>query len=308
MADLTPFHAQLDYLKQKIAENELLLGDPDLAELAKAEITNLHEQEASVLQAIQDVEQQQKEESGEMPINCIFEFRAGTGGDEAKIWMNDLLRMYTRFCEAVGLKIEYLDDMVFKVKGRFHHNDQTYTPFQLFQYESGVHRVQRVPETEAQGRVHTSTASIAVLPEVSPKLIEINLGDLEWNFSRAGGAGGQNVNKVNTAVELHHVPSGIKVESRRERHQERNREIALELLRSMLWEKEEEKRLSAEGSARSAIGRSMRAEKIRTYNYPQNRVTDHRINVSWYSLSTIMEGDLTQLLMEIQEKMTEETA
>lgn len=306
MSDLSPYQQQIAYLDQQITEHQALFDDPELAELAKQEIDSLQQQKKMVEEAMAQVQAEDAENSGEKYTNCVIEFRAGAGGDEAKIWMNDLLRMYTRFCENAGLKMEFLDDLVCKVKGKFHHEDKVFTPFELFQYESGVHRVQRVPETEAQGRIHTSTASVAVLPELTSKQIEINPSDLQWNFSRAGGAGGQNVNKVNTAVELLHVPSGIKVESRRERHQERNREIALELLRSKLWEIEEMKKATAVDSARSAIGRSMRAEKIRTYNYPQNRVTDHRINVSWHNLSGILEGDLSDVLIETQEKMREE--
>jgi peptide chain release factor 1 len=176
-------------------------------------------------------------------------------------------------------------------------------PYDILKYESGVHRVQRVPSTEAQGRIHTSTASVAVLPEIPARAIEIRDDDLEWQFIRAGGAGGQNVNKVNTAVRLTHKPTGTQVSARQERTQSQNREIALEILRSMLWEIEEEKRLQTIGQARSAIGRAQRAEKIRTYNYPQNRVTDHRITTSWYSLETILEGDLFKVIPVVRAKL-----
>jgi peptide chain release factor 1 len=166
-----------------------------------------------------------------------------------------------------------------------------------------VHRVQRVPATEAQGRIHTSTASIAVIPEVKKTAVEIKDTDLEWSFMRAGGAGGQNVNKVNSAVRLIHLPTGIAVSSRQERSQAQNREVALDMLRGQLWEIQEEARLKAEGNARSMIGRAQRAEKIRTYNFPQNRVTDHRINKSWYSLETMIEGDLKNMFLEVREAM-----
>ena len=299
-----PYQSQIDEIDQKIIENQALTDDPELGPLAKQEISDLEMQKKSLLEAVSAMESDGESfVEGEIPKNCIIEIRGGTGGDEGKIWAKDLERMYARYCEGTELKVEVLEDLVFRVRGKIVLNGQELTAYQLFQYESGVHRVQRVPTTEAQGRIHTSTASVAVLPEVSAKAVEINPNDLEWSFSRAGGAGGQNVNKVNTAVELLHKPSGIKVESRRERHQEKNRAIALEQLRSMLWQIEEDKKLEAIGDARSTIGRNMRAEKIRTYNYPQNRVTDHRINESWYSLDTIVEGNLQKMLEEVHEKI-----
>ena len=160
-----------------------------------------------------------------------------------------------------------------------------------------------MPATEAQGRIHTSTASVAVLPEIAQNAVEIRDEDLEWQFMRSGGAGGQSVNKTSSAVRLTHRPSGIVVTSSRERKQAQNRQIALELLRAQLWEIEEEKKMAQQGQARSAIGRAMRAEKIRTYNYPQNRVTDHRIAVSWHNLDTIIDGDLEKVLLEVRQKL-----
>jgi peptide chain release factor 1 len=211
--------------------------------------------------------------------------------------------MYTRFVELTDFKLEYLDDLVIKLKGKTKLDGEIFYPYELLKYESGVHRVQRVPVTESQGRIHTSTASVAVLPEIHQSAVEIRDEDLTWQFIRAGGAGGQSVNKTSSAVRLTHEPSGIAVTSSRERKQAQNRQIALELLRSQLWEIEEEKKAAKEGQARSAIGRAMRAEKIRTYNYPQNRVTDHRINVSWHNLESILDGDLTKLLLEIREQL-----
>lgn len=303
------FQQQLADLEARIAENQALHADPDLAELATAEIARLEEQKLSLLAAQKQYSAGSDDETEEVeiPKNCIIELRAGTGGDEAKIWAKDLQRMYLRYCEVKNLKVEMRDELEFRVRGRVELGGEELTAYQLFQFESGVHRVQRVPATESQGRIHTSTASVAVLPEISAKAIEIRSDELQWHFTRAGGNGGQNVNKVNTAVELTHVPTGIKIESRKERYQERNREIALEVLRARLWEMEDEKRLLAIGNARAAIGRNMRSEKIRTYNYAQNRVTDHRINVSWHDLSTIVEGNLEKLLTETHENMREET-
>jgi len=183
--------------------------------------------------------------------------------------------------------------------------------YKLFRYDSGVHRVQRVPSTEAAGRIHTSTASVAVLPEVTAAAVEIKEEDLEWSFMRAGGAGGQSVNKTSSAVRLVHKPSGLVVNARTERKQAQNRQIALELLRAQLWQIEEDKKMAEIDEARSNIGRNMRAEKIKTYNYPQSRVTDHRIHQSWYNLEGILEGDLDELiastksLIEVDQKTGE---
>lgn len=277
--------AQITELTAKIAENEALLSDPELRELAQIELASLREQR-DVLQASIDQVARAKERAAQAPAydNCILEVRAGTGGEEAKLWAQELLRMYTRYCEMKKIRTEVIEEGVVKFIGS--------KVYDRFAYESGVHRVQRVPATEAAGRIHTSTASIAVIPELPPQAVEIRDEDLEWQFTRAGGHGGQNVNKVSTAVRLTHRPSGIVISARTERYQAQNRAIALELLRGKLWEIEETKRAREVGTARQAIGRAMRAEKIRTYNFPQNRVTDHRIHVSWYDLENIVQGDL----------------
>lgn len=304
-----PYQTQLDELEKKIEENKGLLNDPELGELAQAEIQKLEAQKkvfddfASEFTAGKSDEP----ELGADPVNCIIEIRGGAGGDEAKIWAEDLLRMYLRFCEKLGLKVEYIDEMVIKIKGKARSEDQEFntlfsTPFSIFKYESGVHRVQRVPETESQGRIHTSTASVAVLPEVHPSSVEIRDEDLEWQFIRAGGAGGQSVNKTSSAVRLTHKPTGIQVSARQERKQSQNRQIALELLRSELWTIQEEEKLKAIGEARSVIGRNMRAEKIRTYNFPQSRVTDHRIKKSWHNLPIILSGNLFDVIMDTSQE------
>ena len=225
--------------------------------------------------------------------SVIIEVRQGVGGDEAKIWADDLMRMYSRFAEIRNWKIEVLDDGVIKIKGE--------GVFDQLKFETGVHRVQRVPATEKAGRIHTSTASVVVLPEVPETAVEIKDGDLEWQFTTGGGPGGQNVNKVATAVRLTHKPTGIVTTARQERSQEQNRKIALSLLRSQLWEINEEKNKAQVTGYRDQIGRSMRSEKIRTYNYPQNRVTDHRINKSWHKLDMIMNGALQDLLPELRQ-------
>ena len=204
---------------------------------------------------------------------AYIEIRGATGGDEAKLWGQDLLRMYLRFAVKKNWKYTQIDDLSLKITG--------FEAFDLLKNESGVHRVQRVPTTEKRGRIHTSTATVVVLPEIKETDVKVNPNDLEWQFIRAGGHGGQNVNKVSTAVRLKHIPTGIVISAREERFQEQNRQIALSLLRAKLWEKEEEEKLKTIAGYRSTIGKGMRSEKIRTYNYPQDRVTDHRIGKSW---------------------------
>ena len=313
-----PYQQQIDQLKEKVNENKQLLDDSELGLLAKDEIKELENQISSLEQAsTQLADSMNKTETASSDVSkakAIIEIRGGAGGDEAKIWAQELMRMYVRFLENNKFNIEHLDDLVFKVSGRItlqipekiSKSDSTPSddneveriiyPYQLLKFESGVHRVQRVPVTESQGRIHTSTASVAVLPEVNPQAVVIREEDLDWQFIRASGAGGQSVNKTSSAVRLTHKPTGIMVVARQERKQFQNREIALALLRSQLWEIEEEKKMQKIGEARSAIGRNMRAEKIRTYNFPQNRVTDHRINKSWYNLENIMDGELTDVL------------
>lgn len=218
---------------------------------------------------------------------AILEFRPGPGGEEARIWASDLLRMYTRYANILGWKVEALSDTAIRMKGP--------GAFTKLQYEAGTHRVQRVPTTERSGRIHTSTATVAVLPEIPETEVMIRPEDLEWDFFRSGGKGGQNVNKVSSAVRLHHKPSGLVVACQTERDQFQNRAVALSMLRAKLWEAEEVKAAATMGAARSIIGRGMRAEKIRTYNYPQNRVTDHRINKSWHNLEDIIEGKMQKI-------------
>ncbi len=277
---------QLTELEQVVA------ADPQLAPLAAEERAVLEQEVKTVEDTLRQIE---RGHAAGAPVfnSCILEFRPGAGGDEAKIWLQDLLGMYTRYALLKGLEVESLDETVIKIKGK--------AAYPLFRFESGVHRVQRVPATERQGRIHTSTASVAVLPEVPEQHVEIREEDLDWQFYRAGGKGGQNVNKVSTAVRLTHVPSGIVVTASQERQQAQNREFALSLLRSQLWELEEEKRQAQLGQARSAIGRAQRAEKIRTYNFPQNRLTDHRIPQSWHDLDRRLAGDLDDVVQALQD-------
>ena len=218
---------------------------------------------------------------------AIMEFRPGPGGQEARNWATDLMRMYIRYGNISGWKIEQISDTAIRING-----PQAFTKLQ---YEAGTHRVQRVPSTERSGRIHTSTATVAVLPEIPETQVVIRPEDITWDFFRSGGKGGQNVNKVSSAARITHKPTGIVVSAQTERDQYQNRQVALSMLRAKLWEAEEIKKALVLSDSRNIIGRGMRAEKIRTYNFPQNRVTDHRIGKSWHNLDDIIEGRMGKI-------------
>jgi len=276
-------------------------GDPDLVELALAEMEELVESKEKAEEEIK-VLLLPKDPNDDKDI--IMEIRAGTGGDEAAIFANDLFRMYTRFAETKGWKAEIIDindtggmggvkEVVLSVTGNNVYGD--------LKFESGVHRVQRVPVTEASGRVHTSAASVAVLPEVEDVQIDINPGDLKIDVFRSGGAGGQNVNKVETAIRITHLPTGIVVQCQDERSQLKNRQKAMKVLRARLYDSKLKEQSDDIAAQRKLMVRSGdRSDKIRTYNFPQNRVTDHRIGLTLYNLSDIIDGDLSGLVEQLK--------
>lgn len=276
---------QIAELEQKIEETKLLLSDPAMAELVQQELADLEEQKKAIEMTMQPEEDASQDDLDQR--NILIEVKGAAGGDEANIFASELLRMYTRFGEIHNFKIEPVDDNIIRVVGR--------SPFGRFKYESGVHRVQRVPKTEKKGRVHTSTATVSVLPELEDIDLHINPEDIEFSAFRSGGHGGQNVNKVSTAVRIVHKPSGIVVTSSSERSQIQNREIAMRLLRAKLWEIEVEKQQKEIASLKSTqVGRGMRAEKIKTYNFPQDRLTDHRLGKSWGNLPGVMDGSIPE--------------
>jgi len=275
-------------------------ADPELKALAQEEYDKLITEVATLEEELKLLLVPQDPYDSK---NFIMEIRAGTGGEEAALFASDLYRMYTRFAERKGWKVELMDwnetgkggfkEVVFGVSGE--------GAYGLMKYESGVHRVQRVPETEAQGRVHTSAASVVVLPEVEDVEIEINPADLQIDTYRSGGKGGQNVNKVETAVRITHKPSGIVVACQQERSQFQNRERAMKMLRAKLYEiKMNEQSASVAAQRKSMIKSGDRSDKIRTYNFPQNRVTDHRIGLTLYNLAGIIDGDLDGMIEKLR--------
>lgn len=281
---------QLQEIEQKIEETTRLLADhPAIAELAEQELASLQEQKRAIEESLQSASRRtQTDETDDLDArNVILEVKGAAGGDEASLFAEELLRMYERFSELHNLRVEILDTGVVKISGN--------KPFGQLKYEAGVHRVQRIPKTEKRGRIHTSTVTVSVLPELEDIDLHISPDDIEFAAFRSGGHGGQNVNKVSTAVRIVHKPSGIVVTSQSERSQIQNREIAMKLLRAKLWELEIEKQQEQIASLRSTqVGRGMRSEKIKTYNFPQDRMTDHRINKSWKNLEGIMNGDLPE--------------
>ncbi|MEG0073029.1 MAG: peptide chain release factor 1 [Clostridia bacterium] len=296
MEEVVEKYREYKKVKQEMEEAKQMMNDPEMKEMAEIEFYEnkdklpIIEEELKVLLIPKDVNDDK---------NVIIEIRGGAGGEEAALFAHNLYRMYSMYADLKRWKVEVLDlnetgiggikEISFLVKGK--------NVYSKLKFESGVHRVQRVPETEAAGRIHTSTVTVAVLPEVEDVDVDINTGDLKIDTYRASGAGGQHVNKTESAIRITHLPTGFVVTCQSERSQTQNKETAMKMLRSKLYEfmqEEQNKKLATE--RRLQVGSGDRSEKIRTYNYPQGRVTDHRINMSIYQLETFMDGCIEEML------------
>ena len=301
LQELVEAYTRYGQVLEDLAGHKEALSDPDLRELAAEEIPALEEKRDELIESI-NVLLLPKDPNDER--NTILEIRSGTGGEEAALFAADLFRMYSRYAESQGWKVEVMSlseasaggikEIIADVSG-----DKVYSQLR---FEGGVHRVQRIPTTESQGRIHTSTATVAVLPEVDDvDEVKIDPGDLEIMTTAAGGPGGQHVNRTMSAVQIKHIPSGIMVRSEQQRSQHQNKAKALQILSAKLLEIEREAQASAISSERrSMVGTGERSEKIRTYNFPQNRITDHRIQLTLHSLDRVMEGELSDLFTALR--------
>lgn len=297
---LTATYARYRELEQRIAEDRAALADPELRPLAEEELPSLESERARLERELEVLLLPSDPNDAR---DTIVEIRSGTGGEEAALFAADLFRMYARYAERAGWRVEILSTSEASAGGlkeviASFSGERVYS---RMRFEGGVHRVQRVPATESQGRIHTSTATVAVLPEADEVDVQIDEKDLDISIAAAGGPGGQGVNTTNSAVQILHKPSGIVVKCQDERSQIKNKARALKVLRARLLERERAAAHAAEAAERkSMVGTGERSEKIRTYNYPQNRVTDHRIGLTLHKLDQVMDGDLDELLTALR--------
>lgn len=290
---------EIEEIEQRIKENQTIIKggeDPDLTTLAETETIELQEKEKELKKELNDL---LKEDSPNGRYSAIVEIRAGAGGNEAALFAGDLFKMYSKYGEIKNWKVNILESHPAEMGGYkeivFELSDSDV--FSNIKYEAGVHRVQRIPETEKQGRIHTSTASVAVLPKPKKTEIKIKSDEIKIDHYRSSGPGGQNVNKRETAVRITHLPTGIVVSSQNQRNQLQNKENAMAILSAKVMEKKQREQIEKIGGKRKEqVGQAMRAEKIRTYNFPQDRITDHRIKKSWHGIEEIMQGKLDKII------------